>query len=61
MALSISNWVSTKVMRAELTAFQVELEVMMRGGLELMEEAGNGAGFGVDGDGPGSGGAAGET
>lgn len=31
MALTISNWVSTKVMRAELSAFQIELELMMRG------------------------------
>ncbi|CAG8980426.1 hypothetical protein HYALB_00003991 [Hymenoscyphus albidus] len=30
MALSLSNWVSMKVMRAELNAFQKELEVMMR-------------------------------
>ncbi|KAH6681936.1 hypothetical protein B0J14DRAFT_695418 [Halenospora varia] len=30
MALSVSNWVSTKVMRAELSAFQKELEAMMR-------------------------------
>jgi hypothetical protein len=30
MALSVSNWVSTKVMRAELSAFQSELEAMMR-------------------------------
>jgi hypothetical protein len=30
MALSVSNWVSTKVMRAELSAFQRELEMMMR-------------------------------
>ena len=30
MALSIQNWISTMVMRAELTAFQQELEVMLR-------------------------------
>lgn len=30
MALSVSNWVRTKVMRAELSAFQKELEAMMR-------------------------------
>jgi hypothetical protein len=47
MALSVSNWVSTKVMRAELSAFQRELEDMMRGGapaLPLGNWAGNGAG-----------------
>jgi len=30
MALSVSNWVSREVMRAELSAFQRELEMMMR-------------------------------
>jgi len=30
MALSISNWVSTQVMRVMLGAFQRELEAMMR-------------------------------
>lgn len=30
MALSVSNWVSAQVMRAELSAFQRELEAMMR-------------------------------
>jgi hypothetical protein len=30
MALSISNWVSMQVMRAELSAFQRDLEAMMR-------------------------------
>lgn len=30
MALSISNWVSTQVMRVMLSAFQKELEAMMR-------------------------------
>jgi hypothetical protein len=30
MALSISNWVSMQVMRAELSAFQQDLEAMMR-------------------------------
>jgi hypothetical protein len=29
MALSISNWISTKVMSAQLTAIQKELELMM--------------------------------
>ena len=29
MALSISNWVSTKVLGAQLSALQRELEVMM--------------------------------
>jgi len=30
MALSVSNWISTQVMRVMLTAFQQELEAMMR-------------------------------
>lgn len=30
MALSVSNWVSTQVMRVMLSAFQKELEMMMR-------------------------------
>ena len=30
MALSLSNWISTQVMRAMLSAFQRELEAMMR-------------------------------
>lgn len=50
MALSISNWVSTKVMRAELTAFQVELEDMMKGGMELMEGGNLGMGNGGNGE-----------
>jgi len=56
MALSVSNWVSTKVMRAELSAFQRELEDMMRAGapaLPLGNWLGNGAG---DGNGNGAGG-----
>jgi hypothetical protein len=30
MALSVSNWISAQVMRAELSACQRELEAMMR-------------------------------
>ena len=30
MALSVSNWISAQVMRAELSAFQRELEALMR-------------------------------
>lgn len=46
MALSVSNWVSTKVMSAELTAFQVEIDGWMRGeSLVTLMTAGN-----VDGD-----------
>ena len=51
MALSVSNWISTQVMKIMLTAFQKELEAMMKpsemyglGGLD------DGDDRGVDGD-----------
>jgi len=54
MALSVSNWVSTKVMRAELSAFQTELEDMIRGGPVLALTGGGGGGGDVNGSGSGS-------
>jgi hypothetical protein len=36
VVLSMSNYVSTQVMRAELSAFQMELETMMRPSEEYM-------------------------
>ena len=51
MALSVSNWVSTKVMRAELSAFQRELEDMMRGGaVPVLGDGGGGGAGGGEGD-----------
>jgi hypothetical protein len=40
MALSISNWVSTQVMRVMLSAFQRELEAMMRPSEFVGDDAG---------------------